>query len=116
MRRQPIMDNNGPEASWRRTERAGGQLIHLGNPKDGAANAVRITKSSTGFEKVFAMVSELMVNGNINEFMFIKVNWDADRFDLVGVTCLSPYPLLRIPSLAQRCHQPTFIKANIMID
>ena len=30
----------------------------------------------------FAMVSEWMVNGNINEF--VKANRDVNRFDLVG--------------------------------
>jgi len=33
-------------------------------------------------KKVFAMVSEWMVNGNINEF--VKAHWDANRFELVG--------------------------------
>ena len=33
-------------------------------------------------EKHFAMVSEWMVNGNVNEF--IKANRDANRFELVG--------------------------------
>ena len=33
-------------------------------------------------EKVFAMVSEWMANGNINEF--IKAHRDANRFELVG--------------------------------
>jgi serine/threonine protein kinase len=32
--------------------------------------------------KHFAMVSEWMTNGSINEF--IKVNRDVDRFELVG--------------------------------
>ena len=53
--------------------------------------------------KVFAMVSEWMVNRSINEF--IKVNRDADRFELVGVTCPPPCPILRISSAAQRCRQ-----------
>ena len=30
----------------------------------------------------FAMTSEWMTNGNINEF--VKVHWDANRFELVG--------------------------------
>ena len=30
----------------------------------------------------FAMASEWMVNGNINEY--IKANWDVNRFELVG--------------------------------
>ena len=33
--------------------------------------------------KVFAMVSEWMVNGNINEF--INARRDANRFELVGL-------------------------------
>jgi len=31
----------------------------------------------------FVMVSEWMVNGNINEF--IKSHWDVNRFELVGL-------------------------------
>ena len=34
--------------------------------------------------KHFAMISEWMVNGNINEF--IKTNRNANRLELVGVT------------------------------
>ena len=30
----------------------------------------------------FTMVSEWMANGNVNQF--IKANWDANRFQLVG--------------------------------
>ena len=33
-------------------------------------------------KKVFAMVSEWMINGNINEF--IKAHKDVNRFELVG--------------------------------
>ena len=33
-------------------------------------------------KKLFAMVSEWMVNGNINEF--VKAHRDANRFALVG--------------------------------
>jgi len=33
-------------------------------------------------DRKFAMTSEWMVNGNINEF--IKAHKDADRFELVG--------------------------------
>jgi len=33
--------------------------------------------------KVFAMVSEWMVNGNINEF--VEAHRDANRFELVGL-------------------------------
>ena len=32
-------------------------------------------------ENEFAMVSEWMSNGNINQF--VKIHWDANRFDLV---------------------------------
>jgi len=38
----------------------------------------------------FAMASEWMVNGNINEF--IKAHRDANRFELVG--------LLQVPTIA----------------
>ena len=45
----------------------------------------------------FAMVSEWMINGNINEF--VKANGDVDRFELVGSP---PHPIrhsmLIIPS------------------
>ena len=34
-------------------------------------------------EKVFAMVSEWMVNGNINEF--VEAHRDVNRFELVGL-------------------------------
>ena len=30
----------------------------------------------------FAMISEWMANGNIKQF--VKVHWDANRFELVG--------------------------------
>ena len=36
----------------------------------------------TMIKKVFAMVSEWMINGNINEF--VKAHRDANRFELVG--------------------------------
>lgn len=40
--------------------------------------------------KHFAMASEWMVNGNVNEF--IKANPDADRFRLVGLqSCFLPH-------------------------
>ena len=35
-------------------------------------------------EKVFAMVSEWMANGNINEF--VEAHRDVNRFELVGFT------------------------------
>jgi len=35
-------------------------------------------------KKVFAMVSEWMINGNINEF--VEAHTDANRFELVGLT------------------------------
>jgi hypothetical protein len=45
----------------------------------------------------FAMVSEWMVNGNINEF--VKANRDVNRFELVGFCFYcQPHPLLIIPS------------------
>ena len=37
---------------------------------------------------LFAMASEWMVNGNINEF--INANENVDRFELVGRHSLSP--------------------------
>ena len=40
----------------------------------------------------FAMVSEWMSNGSINEF--IAANRDADRFELVGVAPVSLPPML----------------------
>jgi serine/threonine protein kinase len=37
----------------------------------------------------FAMVSEWMTNGNVNEF--VKANQDANRFELVGfLSCFLP--------------------------
>ena len=46
-------------------------------------------------EAQFAMVSEWMVNGNINEF--VKANPDADRLGLVGFPQgLAVIPLLTI--------------------
>ena len=47
--------------------------------------------------KHFAMVSEWMTNGNVNEF--IKANRDANRFELVGFhSCFWPHLLLIMPS------------------
>ena len=47
--------------------------------------------------KHFAMVSEWMINGNINEF--ISANWDVNRFNLVGYyPCFSPHPALMFHS------------------
>ena len=46
--------------------------------------------------KHFAMVSEWMVNGSINEF--IKANRDANRFTLVGL----PFRSLLRPALTLR--------------
>jgi hypothetical protein len=40
------------------------------------------TVGSDNGDSQFAMVSEWMVNGNINEF--IKANRDVNRFELVG--------------------------------
>ena len=40
-------------------------------------------KGVTMSETQFAMVSEWMVNGNINDF--VKANPDANRFELVGM-------------------------------
>ena len=45
---------------------------------------------------LFAMASEWMVNGNINEF--INANENVDRFELVGRhSCLRPDPTLINP-------------------
>jgi len=44
----------------------------------------------------FAMVSEWMGNGNINEF--VKAHRDANRFELVGTHLCQPRLLLIIPS------------------
>lgn len=45
----------------------------------------------------FAMVSEWMINGNINEF--IKANEDVNRFELVGfIPCSMLLSNLIIPS------------------
>jgi hypothetical protein len=51
----------------------------------------------TTHDSQFAMVSEWMVNGNINEF--IKANRDVNRFELVGFRFhCQPHPSLIIPS------------------
>ena len=51
----------------------------------------------------FAMVSEWMVNGNINEY--VKAHWDVNRFELVRLTL--PLALLLaddcLTPIAQRC-------------
>ena len=54
---------------------------------------------------IFAMASEWMANGNINEF--IKANLDADRFELVGIFLLSAGPETDPPPppIAQRRYQ-----------
>ena len=45
----------------------------------------------------FAMVSEWMTNGNINEF--VKAHWEVNRFELVGAYFSSfPRLLLTIQS------------------
>ena len=55
----------------------------------------------------FAMVSEWMINGNINEF--IKLHAEADRFELVGTYLVSAAdlnPLMiddRLVTTASRC-------------
>ena len=58
----------------------------------------------------FAMVSDWMANGNINEFL--KANSDANGIELVGFSFqISLHPLCskstddRIPGLAERCCQ-----------
>ena len=50
----------------------------------------------------FAMVSEWMANGNINEF--VKMHMDANRFKLVGFRscCRSYLPLMRLLPIAWR--------------
>jgi serine/threonine protein kinase len=54
--------------------------------------------------KVFAMVSEWMINGNINEF--VKAHGDANRFELVGF-CPHRWPqgpsLMKSLLTARRC-------------
>ena len=52
-----------------------------------------------------AMVSEWMVNGNINEF--VKAHRDANRFELVGFYVYrSPRPPLTRSSLAAQRRRP----------
>ena len=38
--------------------------------------------TADGSQLKFAMVSEWMENGNLNQF--VKAHWDANRFKLVG--------------------------------
>ena len=51
----------------------------------------------------FAMASEWMVNGNINQF--IAAQGGANRFELVGLRLLLPTPLCLhcLATIAQRC-------------
>jgi serine/threonine protein kinase len=52
----------------------------------------------------FAMVSEWMINGNINEF--VKARKDVNRFELVWPFSYRRPPLLLIfPLIAQRCRK-----------
>ena len=55
-------------------------------------------------EKLFAMVSEWMVGGNINEF--VEAHRDANRFELVGFYSNNWPHLSLMKSLlaARRCH------------
>jgi len=43
---------------------------------------VLLLMGATMGERLFAMVSEWMVNGNIVEF--VEAHWEANRFELVG--------------------------------
>lgn len=56
----------------------------------------------TILDKSFAVTSEWMKNGNVNEF--IRANQNANRFELVGsCPCYQPYSMLmRLPPIAQR--------------
>jgi len=45
-------------------------------------------------ESRFAMISDWMVNGNINNF--VKAHPDADRLELVGFPCRIPPPSLQV--------------------
>jgi len=51
-------------------------------------------------EDRFAMVSEWITNGNINQF--VTAHRDANRFELVGF----PSKLLRFPFVIDRCVAP----------
>jgi serine/threonine protein kinase len=48
-----------------------------------------------------AMVSEWMINGNINEF--IQAHRDANRFELVGLALFLTSLLADMAPIAQRC-------------
>ena len=63
---------------------------------------------------LFAMVSEWMTNGNINEF--IKVHQDADRYELVRFHFSHPGNLFNVALLAQRRHQGIDIHAHSIND
>jgi len=62
-------------------------------------------------ENLFAMVSEWMINGNINEF--VKAHRDANRFELVGFYSHHWPHLSLMKSLltARRCRQGIVVYA-----